>query len=85
MSPAITAPEVASTRPSWGTICRNWRTFTAGLESSRIVFQAIVRIRYVVKNGATTANSSRLFHLPARREFFTSFHSISQVLSTRPS
>ena len=56
MSPAITAPEVASTRPSSGTIARNWRTSTSGLESARIVFQAIVRIRYVVKNGAITAN-----------------------------
>ena len=36
----------------------NWSTSTTGLESLRIVFQAIVRIRYVVKNGAITANRS---------------------------
>ena len=65
-SPAITAPLVASTRPSSGTRWRNWRTSTAGLASARIVFQAIVRIRYVVKNGATTANSRSSFQRPAR-------------------
>jgi hypothetical protein len=43
--PAITAPGVASTRPSGGTSESVCRTLTSGLESLRIVFQAIVRIR----------------------------------------
>ena len=45
MRPAITAPEVARTRPSAGTMPSVFSTLTTGLESLRIVFQAIVRIR----------------------------------------
>ena len=45
MRPAITAPEVASTRPSPGASASVCSTLTTGLASLRIVFQAIVRIR----------------------------------------
>jgi hypothetical protein len=43
--PAITAAEVARMRSSGGVSARVLRTLTTGLESLRIVFQAIVRIR----------------------------------------
>ena len=45
MSPAITAAGVANTRPPSGTTPMIWSMSTSGLESLRIVFHAIVRIR----------------------------------------
>ncbi len=65
MSPAITAGAVARTWPPSATTPIVCRKLTTGLSSERIVSQARVRIRYVVKNGATTANRSRLRYFPA--------------------
>ena len=42
-------------------------TPTTGPPSARIVFQASVRIRKLVKNGAMTRTSSRLRQRPARK------------------
>ena len=42
----------------------DWKTWVIGLSSPRIDFQAIVRIRYEVKNGTTTRPISRSFHRP---------------------
>src|SRR3954447_12966929 len=43
---------------------RSWKTRETGPESERIVCQARVLIKKLVKNGAITSTSSRFFHLP---------------------
>ena len=64
--PAITAPVVASTRPSSETSPTACSTFTTAPESLRMVCQDRVRIRYVTKNGTITSSNSAVFHLPPR-------------------
>ena len=65
MIPAITATGVASSRKSGGTPGIAWMMPRIGELSLRISFHEIVRSRKLVKNGATTRNSSRFFWRPA--------------------
>ena len=67
MIPATTAVEVASRRPSSASSPTVLSTLTTVPSSERIVCHAIVRIRYVTKNGATTRTRKTFFHFPARK------------------
>ena len=75
VSPHTTARGVASSRsspvrPNGAVTSRTWsesRTPTTGPPSERIVFQARVRMRKLVKNGAITITSSSPRHRPARK------------------
>jgi hypothetical protein len=64
--PATTDTVVSSRRPPSESSPTVWSTFTTAPESSRIVSQESVRIRYVTKNGTITASSSALRQRPAR-------------------
>ncbi len=58
--PAITAVRVASSsRPSADSRPSVWSVFTTKPSSARIVFQAIVRTRYEVKNGRMISSNIR--------------------------
>ncbi len=57
--PAMTAIGEARMWNSWGTIPSALSGAITGPESLRMIFQLIVRSRKLVKNGATTRNSSR--------------------------
>ena len=65
MIPAITAIGVASSRKSAGTPGSRGCRPRIGELSLRMSFHEIVRSRKLVKNGATTRNSSRFFWRPA--------------------
>ena len=46
-------------------MCSTWKMCVTGPVSDRIVRQASVRIRKLVKNGATTSTSMTFFQRPA--------------------
>ncbi len=60
-SPAVMPSQLVTSRT-----CSELRAPTTGPPSARIVFQASVRIRKLVKNGAMTRISIRLRQRPAR-------------------
>ena len=62
--PEMTATGVASSLKSSGTRPMPLRGPRRSPESARMIFQAMVRSRKLVKNGATTMNSSRFFCAP---------------------
>ncbi len=62
--PEITAIGVASSRKSSGTTPMSLSGPSSRPLSLRMIFQEIVRSRKLVKNGATTRNSSRFFCRP---------------------
>ena len=63
--PPITAQLVDSSLPSLGNSPTVPRASTTHPLSARIVFQAMVRIRNVTKNGRITRPRSRFLNLPA--------------------
>jgi hypothetical protein len=65
VSPATTATDVASSRPSGARIPTSRSTPTRAPLSDRIVFQASVRTRKLVNIGAMTHTSIRFFQRPA--------------------
>ena len=67
VSPPTTAIVVSSSRPPSPRRCSRCSSQTAGPPSLRMVFQAKVRTRKVVKNGSTTRPSRRFLSLPARK------------------
>ena len=67
MIPAITAVDVARSRPSSATSPRVWKSPTTKPSSARMFCHASVRIRYVTKNGAMMKSRSRFFQRPPRK------------------
>ena len=63
--PAITAPVVASSRPSSASSPRDFIVSTTQPSSVRIVCQATVRTIRLVKNGRMISSSMRLRQRPA--------------------
>ena len=63
--PAITAPVVASRRPSGASSPSDCMVFTTQPSSVRIVCHATVRTIRLVKNGRMISSSMRLRHRPA--------------------
>jgi hypothetical protein len=61
-SPAVQPSQLVTSRT-----CSVLSAPTTGPPSARIVFQARVRIRKLVKNGATTRIMTRFFQRPARK------------------
>ncbi len=62
--PKITAIGVARSRKSSGTSPISLSGPSSSPLSARMIFHEIVRSRKLVKNGATTRNSSRFFCVP---------------------
>ncbi len=61
------SPEVQPSQPVTSRTCSVFRAPTTGPPSARIVFQARVRIRKLVKNGAITRIMIRFRQRPARK------------------
>ncbi len=64
--PAITATEVASSRPSGPSTWMSRRNPTTGPWSARMLSHASVRTRYVTNSGATIRIRNTFFQRPAR-------------------
>ena len=65
--PQTTATDVASNLPSGPSTWIARRKPTTGPLSARIVSQASVLMRYVMKNGAITSSRNRFFQRPPRK------------------